>query len=254
MSMQKKAVVLLSGGLDSSTVLYYALEKGFQVFTLSFAYKQKHVVELHSARALAAKAGVKNYELEIDFSLFGHSALTDNIEVPKGGHDLGKENFIPVTYVPARNLVFLSLASALAESLQAQDIFIGVNSLDYSGYPDCRPDFIESFRRTVNLATRVGRETEGFQVHTPLLYLSKKEIVEEAFRLRVPLELTWSCYAPVVKDGKTKPCGQCDSCLLRAQGFADASKEDAALEGIVWQEDDQILLATKDLKNRHECS
>lgn len=233
-SSEKTAVVLLSGGLDSSTVLYHAIANNFNVVALSFRYNQRHSIELDAAAAVAKHANVKHYVLDVDLSLFGASALTADIDVPKGGVDLDKEDFIPVTYVPARNLVFLSLAAALAESLDCKDIFIGVNALDYSGYPDCRPDFIESFTQTVNLATRIGRmskegEEQGFKVHTPLLHLSKAQIVKEAVKLKVPLEHTWSCYAPIIENGKARPCGECDSCILRKRGFAEAGEVDVAL-------------------------
>lgn len=226
----KKAVVLLSGGLDSTTTLYEALAQSREVIALSFNYQQRHDIELESARRIAEVAGIKEHViLPVDFSLIGSSALTADIPVPKGGEDLGRENFIPSTYVPARNLIFLSLATALAESRGAGEVYIGVNALDYSGYPDCRDDFITSFEQTAALATKTGREGNKIEVKTPLIRLSKAEIVRRALDLEVPLEHTWSCYDPQEKDGRLVPCGECDSCLLRAKGFAEAATADPAL-------------------------
>lgn len=225
-----KAIILLSGGLDSSTLLYWAKAQNFEPVPLSFRYNQRHSIELDFVEKLAQLTQVKEkYILDLDTSLFGNSALTSKTKVPMGGSSLDQENVIPATYVPARNLVFLSLATALAESIKSQDIFIGVNVLDYSGYPDCRPDFISAFEETANLATQAGRQGQGAKIHTPLLFMSKAEIVQKAFELDVPLQYTWSCYHPVFKAGGHKPCGKCDACILRAHGFAQAGKTDPSL-------------------------
>ncbi len=225
-----KAVVLLSGGLDSSTTLYQAKATGREVIALSFPYNQRHYIEIEAAKKIAERAGISEHILfPMDFSVIGGSALTGSYEVPKGGADLSCEDVIPVTYVPARNLIFLSIAAAVAESRGAQEIYIGVNSMDYSGYPDCRPDFISSFEETVNLATRDGRSGKKFTLVTPLISFSKKEIILKANSLGVPLELTWSCYDPVHSGDKYIPCGECDSCLLRSRGFAEAGLEDPAM-------------------------
>ena len=219
-SAPKDAVVLLSGGLDSTVVSALAIEQGFTLNALTIDYNQRHRCELEAAKAVAAKLGAKRHvTLALDLSQFGGSALTDAIDVPKQGVEEG----IPVTYVPARNLVFLSLTLAWAEAIGAGDIFIGVNALDYSGYPDCRPEFMESFAETARLATREGTEGEGFRIHAPLQYWDKARIVVEATRLDLDLSLTWSCYDPT-QDGR--PCGLCDSCRLRAKGFAEAGAVD----------------------------
>jgi 7-cyano-7-deazaguanine synthase len=211
----------LSGGLDSATSLAYARSESFDCFALSFDYQQRHRVELEAARTVAASLGaVKHLTVPIDLRLFGGSALTSEIEVPRAGVSDG----IPVTYVPARNTIFLALALAWAEVLGAADIFIGVNAIDYSGYPDCRPEFIAAFEHMANLATKAGVEGRTrIQIHTPLIKLSKSEIIKLGRELGVEFGLTHSCYDP---DGRGRPCGLCDSCRLRLKGFADAGLED----------------------------
>src|SRR5579864_8077838 len=222
---KKTAVVLLSGGLDSATVAAIALRAGFDVCALSFAYGQRHSFELEAARRVAASLGVAQHRVAtIDLRVFGGSALTDDIDVPKGRDSTEMEHGIPVTYVPARNTIFLSFALAWAEVLGASDVFIGVNALDYSGYPDCRPEYIEAYERMANLATKAGVEGRThIQIHTPLIRLSKADIVRLAAQLGVDFRLTHSCYDP---DAAGRPCGQCDSCLLRAKGFAEAGIRD----------------------------
>lgn len=216
------AVVLLSGGLDSATCLAIARDRGFSINALTVAYGQRHASELEAAKRVAAWADVLRHEiLEIDLRKFGASALTDNIDVPKNQADTG----IPVTYVPARNTVFLSLALAFAEATNSHDIFIGVSAVDYSGYPDCRPEFIEQFQRLANLATRDGVEGREFRIHTPLISLSKAETIRTGLALGLDYGLTHSCYDPV----HGRPCGACDSCLLRAKGFAAAGIPDPLL-------------------------
>jgi 7-cyano-7-deazaguanine synthase len=224
----KKAVVLLSGGLDSTTVLAVAKILGFAPYALSFRYGQRHQVELEAAARVAETLGAAEHIIaEIDLRRFGGSALTADIEVPKSRSLESIGQGIPVTYVPARNTVFLSFALAWAEVLGAGDIFIGVNALDYSGYPDCRPDFIAAYERMANLA--VAACVEGrlrIKIHTPLIWLSKAEIVRRGTDLGVDYGLTCSCYDPG-DDGR--PCGACDSCLLRAKGFAEAGLKDPLL-------------------------
>jgi 7-cyano-7-deazaguanine synthase len=223
-----KAVCLLSGGLDSATCLAYARSIGYECYALSFDYGQRHHVELKAARQLSEALGAAAHRVaKIDLRVFGHSALTADIDVPKN-RDEGQMNAdIPITYVPARNTIFLSFALAWAEVLEAADIFIGVNALDYSGYPDCRPEFIEAFEKMANLATRVGVDgVTRLKIHTPLISLSKAEIVQFGLKLNVPFQLTWSCYDP--GQGGV-PCGECDSCLLRAKGFREAGMADPAL-------------------------
>jgi 7-cyano-7-deazaguanine synthase len=223
--MATRAVVLLSGGLDSATTLAIARAEGYECHALSFDYGQRHVCELESAKKVAAALGaVQHLTLRLDLRAIGGSALTADIEVPKGRSDEAMSAGIPVTYVPARNTIFLSHALAWAEVLSAEDVFIGVNFLDYSGYPDCRPEFIEAFEKLANLATQAGVEGRSrFRIHTPLIELSKAQIVARAYELNVDLSLTWSCYAPE-PDGRA--CGQCDSCLLRKKGFAEARLAD----------------------------
>ncbi len=220
-----KAVVLLSGGLDSTSALAIAKAEGFMPHAMSFRYGQRHKVELESAQRVAAAMGVKDHVIvDIDLRQFGGSALTADIEVPKGRSTQDMEHGIPITYVPARNTVFLSFALAWAETLGSQDIFIGVNALDYSGYPDCRPEYIAAYERMANLATRAGVEgTQTLRIHTPLIDLSKAEIIRRGLALGVDYSLTSSCYDPAPTGA---PCGGCDSCLLRAKGFAEAGVRD----------------------------
>ena len=225
--MSKKAVLLLSGGLDSATCLALAKAQGYDVYALSFRYGQRHAVELEAAARVAQTLGAKEHKIaEIDLRLFGGSALTDDVAVPKGRDDAAIAGGIPVTYVPARNTIFLSYALAWAEVLGARDIFIGVNAVDYSGYPDCRPEFIQAFQTMANLATAAGvGGGEGiaagqFTIHTPLIDLTKAEIIKKGLALGVDYDLTISCYDPA-PDGA--PCGECDSCILRAKGFAEVA-------------------------------
>lgn len=226
--MTQRAVVLLSGGLDSATALAVARSEGFETYALSFRYGQRHAVELECARTLAAALGAARHVVaEIDLRVFGQSALTADIEVPKGREPKRIGEGIPVTYVPARNTIFLSFATAWAEVLGAGDIFIGVNALDYSGYPDCRPAFIEAFARMANLATRAGVEGQTeLHIRTPLIALSKAAIIRLGTDLGVDFALTSSCYDPAPD---ARPCGGCDSCLLRARGFAEAGLADPLL-------------------------
>ena len=215
-----KAVSLLSGGLDSSTVLSYAISKGYEVIALSFDYGQRHRKELESAKKIADYYRVKHKIMKIDLRAIGGSALTDDIEVPEVTlRDIGKE--IPVTYVPARNTILLSLGLGLAEVTDSSKIFIGANALDYSGYPDCRPEYFEAINRTFDLATKKTVEGGKIEVEAPLLRFSKADIVRLAHSLKTPLELTWSCY-----NGKERACGVCDSCKLRLKGFMEAGFED----------------------------
>ncbi|WP_305097382.1 7-cyano-7-deazaguanine synthase QueC [Croceibacterium aestuarii] len=214
------AVVLLSGGLDSMVTAGLAREAGFTLHALTIDYNQRHRREIEAAQHIAAELGVASHViLPLDLRKFGGSALTDDIDVPKGG--VGGD--IPVTYVPARNLIFLSLTAGFAEAHGSSDIFIGVNALDYSGYPDCRPEFIASFTETVRLATRAGIEGAPFTIHAPLQHLGKAEIASEAARLGLDSAWSWSCYDPA-PDGRA--CGLCDSCRLRLKGFAEAGLED----------------------------
>lgn len=221
----KKAVVLLSGGLDSTTTLAVALAEGYDVHALTFRYGQRHAVEIKAAGRVARDMGVAHHAIiDMDLGVFGGSALTADIAVPKGRDAEAMADGIPITYVPARNTVFLSFALAWAEVLGAFDIFIGVNALDYSGYPDCRPEFITAFEGVANLATKAGIEGTGkFRIHTPLINLSKAEIIGKGSELGVDYGLTTSCYDPA-PDGTA--CGQCDSCLLRLKGFRDAGATD----------------------------
>lgn len=229
--MNQKAVLLLSGGLDSATTLAIMQAGGFDVYAMSFSYGQRNVHELAAARKIAARMQVRQHKVaEIDLRLFGGSALTDSgIAVPK--HDSAEEigTDVPITYVPARNTIFLSFALAWAEVLGAYDIFIGVNVLDYSGYPDCRPEFIEAFQRMANLATAYAMgDKQGIKIHTPLIYSSKSDIIRKGRELGVDYSLTISCYDPLA-DGR--PCGRCDSCLLRARGFSENNWQDPAGTG-----------------------
>ncbi len=223
--MPPPAVVLLSGGLDSATTAAIANSDGFEVCALTVDYGQRHRFELGAARRVAGKLGVARHEvLRIDLSTFGASALTAEIDVPKDRGDDEMAHGIPITYVPARNTVMLSMAQAFAEAVGSADIFIGVNAVDYSGYPDCRPEFIEAFERTANLATKAGVEgTLSFTVHAPLIRLTKAEIIRRGTELGVDYGLTHTCYDPRA-DGVS--CGHCDACLLRLKGFADAGLKD----------------------------
>jgi 7-cyano-7-deazaguanine synthase len=223
----KNAVVLLSGGLDSSTVLAIAKSEGFTPFALSFSYGQRHLAELDAARRVAAETGVAGHVVaEIDLRVFGGSALTAEIDVPKGRSESELGVGIPVTYVPARNTIFLSFALAYAETLAASDIFVGVNALDYSGYPDCRPEYIESFERMANLATKAGVEgTQRLRIHAPLMQLTKEGIIRRGLELGVDYSLTTSCYDP---DPRGRACGACDACQLRLRGFAAVGIADPA--------------------------
>ncbi len=220
--MQKKAVILLSGGLDSATVLAIAASQGFECHTISFDYGQRHKAELDFAAALSKQLGAKSHRVvNVDMGPIGGSALTDtSIDVPTSGVD---KDEIPVTYVPARNTVFLSYALALAEVLGADDLFIGVNAVDYSGYPDCRPEYIAAFETMANLATKVGVEGHALHIQTPLIDLSKAQIIQTGTKLGVDYSLTVSCYQA---DEQGQACGVCDSCRLRKQGFADAGITD----------------------------
>ncbi|HEY3784795.1 MAG TPA: 7-cyano-7-deazaguanine synthase QueC [Steroidobacteraceae bacterium] len=227
-SIEQKAVVLLSGGLDSTTVLAMAKSEGFSTYAMSFRYGQRHMVELQCARRVASRAGVTRHVIvDVDLRQFGGSALTDDIDVPKGRPEHELAAGIPITYVPARNTVFLSFALAWAETVAAQDIFIGVNALDYSGYPDCRPEYIAAYEHMANLATRAGVEGgQRVRIHTPLIHLTKAQIIARGLALGVDYSLTCSCYDPS-PDGK--PCGACDSCTLRAKGFREAGETDPLL-------------------------
>lgn len=224
MDTPRKAVVLLSGGLDSSAVIALAAEQGYELYALSFRYGQRHARELEASRRVAEHFGAKEHRVvDVDLRAFGGSALTsDDIAVPLGRDEDEISHGIPVTYVPARNLIFLSFATAYAEVIGADDIFLGINALDYSGYPDCRPEFLDSFAQTANLATKAGTEDgRKLQYHAPLIQMTKAQIVREGTRLGVPWELTWSCY-----QGGDEACGECDSCQLRLKGFAEAGLAD----------------------------
>ena len=225
MNNEKKAVVLSSGGLDSTTVMALARSEGYALYSLSFRYGQRHALELEAAQRVAQALGAKEHlVIHIDLGKIGGSALTENRDIPKGREESALLEEIPVTYVPARNTIFLSLALAWAEVLGAADIFIGVNALDYSGYPDCRPEYIEAFERLANLATKAGVEGKmKFRIQTPLIRLTKAEIIRKGLALGVDYGLTHSCYDPA-PDGRA--CGQCDSCLLRKKGFREAGLPD----------------------------
>jgi 7-cyano-7-deazaguanine synthase len=221
------AVLLLSGGLDSTTLLAFALDAGFDVHAMTFRYGQRHAGEIEAARRVAARFAVRKHAIvDIDLRIFGGSALTSDIAVPKDRPRDSMGHGIPITYVPARNTIFLSFALAWAEVLAARTIFIGVNALDYSGYPDCRPEYIAAFQRMANLATRGGVEGSApVEIRTPLIHLTKREIIELGLRLGVDYGLTLSCYDPAA-DGTA--CGHCDACVLRLQGFAAAGAQDPA--------------------------
>jgi 7-cyano-7-deazaguanine synthase len=218
-----EAVILLSGGLDSSTVLALAKEAGFEPVALTFDYGQKHKREIESAKRVAKHFHVKEHLIvPLDIGSFLSSSLTQSsMNVPSGRDRAEIASGIPSTYVPSRNIIFLTIASAIAESRGARSVFIAANAVDFSGYPDCTPEFIESFQKTLDIGTRAGREGRGIRVEAPILHKSKAEIVKEAARLNVPLELTWSCYR-----GGRKACGKCDSCLLRLEGFRAAGMVD----------------------------
>ena len=226
--MSKKAVVLLSGGLDSATVLAIARAEGFEAYALSFRYGQRHVFELDAARRVAQALGAAQHVVAtIDLRQFGGSALTSDVAVPKDRSLADMAGDIPVTYVPARNTVFLSFALAWAEVLGSSDVFIGVNALDYSGYPDCRPEYVEAYEKMANLATKAGVEgRQRLRIHTPLIRLTKAEIIQRGRELGVDYGLTSSCYDPAA-DGT--PCGRCDACQLRLKGFREAGLTDPVM-------------------------
>jgi len=220
----KPAVVLLSGGIDSTTTLAIAIAEGYRPYALSFDYGQRHQIETEAARRIASSLGAKEHRVaNIDLRIFGGSALTDQINVPKQRSEIDIAHGIPITYVPARNTIFLAYALAWAEVIPASDIFLGVNAIDYSGYPDCRPEFVEAFESLANLATKAGVEGRRFQIHTPLIKLSKADIIRKALELGVDLSLPHSCYDPTPEG---LACGECDSCLLRLKGFREAEITD----------------------------
>ncbi|HSN04122.1 MAG TPA: 7-cyano-7-deazaguanine synthase QueC [Nitrospira sp.] len=219
----QRAVVLASGGLDSTVTAAMAKQDGFELFLLTIAYRQRHAIEIERARQVAAALGAQSHlVVEVDLRALGGSALTDELAVPKNRPDGERAAGIPITYVPGRNLIFLSLAAAHAEVVGAGVIYFGANVLDYSGYPDCRPEFIRAFEQAVAMGTKAGVEGRRIEVRAPLLMLSKAEIIQAGMKLHVPFELTHSCYDPV----GTVACGRCDSCLIRRQGFAKAGVED----------------------------
>jgi 7-cyano-7-deazaguanine synthase len=223
-SSMKRAVVLLSGGVDSTTTLAIAIAEGYESYALSFDYGQRHQIETEAARRVAKSLGTKDHRIaKIDLRVFGGSALTDDVAVPKQRSAKEIAHGIPVTYVPARNTIFLAYAIAWAEIIPADDIFIGVNAIDYSGYPDCRPEFIKAFEKLANLGTKAGIEGRRLQIHTPLINLSKVEIIRKGTELGVDFSLTHSCYDPTTEG---LACGECDSCLLRLKGFAEAGIAD----------------------------
>ncbi len=224
--MVKKAIILLSGGLDSTTVLAIAKDLGFEIYALSFSYGQRHKIELEFAKKIAQKFEVKEHKIaEIDLRIFGNSALTSEIAVPKN-RDINATN-IPITYVPARNTIFLSYALAYGEVVKAFDLFIGVNAVDYSGYPDCRVEFISAFENMANLATAIGVESNSkFKIHAPLSQMSKAQIIKRGIELQVDYSQTYSCYDPILKDNKIYACKTCDSCKLRLEGFNQAGFKD----------------------------
>jgi 7-cyano-7-deazaguanine synthase len=220
----KKAVILLSGGLDSATVTAIAKSEGYDIYAISFSYGQRHDIELEFAKQQAKLQNIKQHKIvNIDLRAFGKSALTDDIDVPKNRKDDEIDSEIPVTYVPARNTIFLSYALALAETQNASDIFIGVNSVDYSGYPDCRGEYIKSFEDMANLATKKSVEGDKYKIHTPLIDISKAEIIKRGLELGVDYSKTISCYDP---DEKGRACGKCDSCYLRLKGFYENNISD----------------------------
>jgi 7-cyano-7-deazaguanine synthase len=221
----QRAIVLLSGGIDSATTLALARQRGFAVFALSFEYGQRHGIEIAAARKLAGELGAQEHRVvTIDLRSFGGSALTGAIPVPKNRTANEIERGIAITYVPARNTIFLSYALAWAEVIGARDIFIGVNAIDYSGYPDCRPEFIAQFQRLANLATKAGVSGDRFHIHAPLIEMTKADIIRKGAELGVDFSLTHSCYDPTAIG---EACGQCDSCLVRAKGFREAGISDS---------------------------
>jgi 7-cyano-7-deazaguanine synthase len=224
-TMKKRAVVLSSGGIDSTTAMAIAVREGFEIYSLSFRYGQRHVVELESAKRVAEAMGAKRHMvIDVDLGKIGGSALTDDIPVPKGRDEAEIREGIPITYVPARNTIFLSYALAWAEVLGAPDIYIGVNAIDYSGYPDCRPEYIHSFEAMANLAIQAAVEGKmKIRIRTPLIRMSKAEIIRKGVELGIDYRLTHSCYDP---SPEGKACGQCDSCLLRRKGFREAGIKD----------------------------
>jgi 7-cyano-7-deazaguanine synthase len=220
----KRAIVLLSGGIDSTTTLAIAIAEGYEAYALSFDYGQRHQIEMDAARRVANSLGAKEHRTtSIDLRVFGGSALTDNVVVPKQRSDTEIANGIPVTYVPARNTIFLAYGLAWAEVISANDIFIGVNAIDYSGYPDCRPEFIEAFENLANVGTKAAVEGRRFQIRTPLIKLSKADIIRKGFDLGIDFSFTHSCYDPTAEG---LACGECDSCLLRLKGFREAGITD----------------------------
>ncbi|HMI58632.1 MAG TPA: 7-cyano-7-deazaguanine synthase QueC [Gemmatimonadaceae bacterium] len=222
--MTRSAVVLLSGGLDSATVLAIARSEGFRIIALSFRYGQRHDIEISAAQSIARTAGVvRHVVVDIDLRVFGHSALTSDLAVPKGRSDAEITHGIPITYVPARNTIFLSYALALAEVSEADNIYLGVNALDYSGYPDCRPEYIEAFEQMANLATKAAVEGRHLTIHTPLMHQTKGEIITRGMKLGVDYAATISCYDP---DSSGAACGECDACQLRLKGFSEAGVPD----------------------------
>ena len=228
--MSKKAVVLLSGGLDSATTLYFAKAKGFQCYCLIFDYGQRHKKEIALAKKIAQRAGCAWQIIKLSLPWKGSSLLDKKLKIPEfsnSTNSINSSNSIPSTYVPARNIIFLSFALSCAEAIKASSIFIGANAIDYSGYPDCRPEFYRAFIRAVNLGTKAGVEGRGFSIFTPLIKMTKAGIIKLGTRLKVPYELTWSCY-----QGGRKPCGKCDSCNFRARGFQEAGYRDPLLRGV----------------------
>jgi len=220
----KRAVILLSGGIDSTTTLAIAIAEGYEAYALSFDYGQRHQIEMEAARRAADSLGAREHRVaKIDLRIFGGSALTDDVDVPKKRSETEIAHGIPVTYVPARNTIFLAYALAWAEVIQVSDIFLGVNAIDYSGYPDCRPEFIEAVETLANLGTKAGVEGRRYRIHTPLIKFSKAEIIRKAVELGVDLSLTHSCYDPTPEG---LACGECDSCLLRLKGFREAGIKD----------------------------
>lgn len=219
--MKKKAVILLSGGLDSTTCLAIAKDLGFEIYALSFDYGQKNKIEISAAKKIAKKFAVKEHKIaKIDLRVFGGSALTSAIKVPKSKKAVDSKK-IPITYVPARNTIFLSFALCYAETVKAFDIFIGANAVDYSGYPDCRPKFIRAFEELANLATAAADGDKKFTIHAPLIDMKKSEIIASGLKLGVDYSMTKSCYDPILKSGKYYPCGACDACKLRDEGFRE---------------------------------